>query len=470
MVWSKRHFLVLTVGLFSSLGWGRDLTIWMSGQESLALRKMLANISPPGSRRGVVVASPTPLYFKHWIRDSALVMNLVVSLYERARGEDKNYYRSLLINYVELSKENQDNLINQLGEALVYADGTVPRGIIWGAPQHDGPALRAITMTRLAWQLLAEGEEAFVRQWLYDGKIPANSVIKADAEHTLHARGSSYDPWEEERGDIFYVKMVQRKSLLEVAFLADYLGDGGGAEHYRARAKELEFEIMKFWEKDKKRLVCIRNWVEGIVLDKDGLDSSVILGVLHGDTHDNFLPVYHDYVLSTAIQLELMFKELYEINKNGERGTAMGRNRADVWNGEYRSGEGHPWVLITYAFSEYYSRVAQGLAALSRIEINEDNELFYRELLPHRFFSISIGTVIYRDSNLFEEILTAIHQKSDDFLHRVATHADDDGGFSELINRRTGYLQGVKNLTWSCAAAILAHWERNGRLQLKNAF
>ncbi len=451
-----------------------DLDLWVSSREQLAIEKLMANISPEGTRRGIVIASPTPLYFKHWIRDSAIVMDIVISLYEKAAtAGEKQHYFSILSDFVELSKEVQDKLINQLGEALVFADGSVPHGVLWGVPQHDGPALRAITLNRWANILLREGKEDYVRRWLYESKIPADTVIKADAEHTLHAKGSSYDPWEEERGDIFYVKMVQRKALLETAKLADRLGDGGAAKSYRDRARELEAELVGdettgargFWDPVSKRLICIKNYEEGIPLDKAGLDSSIILGVMHGDTHDGFLSVGDDRVLSTAIQLELTFKELYLVNQDGTPGILMGRNRSDVWDGSSRSGEGHPWVLITYAFSEYYSRVAGELSRRQSISINETNALFFRSLLQPQHHVVTVGTDVRRGTPLFAQIIKALGKKSDSFLERLAAHsnAQDGDGFNELVNRTTGRQQGVANLTWSCASAILASWERSQR-------
>ncbi len=464
MVGAKSHWriaIVYLLVLVSNFAWGDNLDLWMANRETQATHKLLQNISPEGTRRGIVIASPSELYRKHWIRDAALVMDVVISLYERAgTAQEKGYYLQKLYDYVDLSKENQDNLIHRLGEALVLADGSVQNGVKWGTPQNDGPALRAITLTRLAWVLLREGKEGFVREKLYRGAIPADTVIKADAEYTLHATGGSFDPWEEEFGDIFYVKMVQRRALLEAARLAERLDDGGGAQHYLARAVELKAEIEKHWEEPLKRLFCIRNYSDGVELKKEGLDSSIILGVMHGDAKDGFLPVYDDKVLSTALQLEDVFKNLYKINGNGKTGILMGRNEVDIWDGKLRSGIGHPWVLITYTFSEYYFRVAKGLNQRGNITINDTNAPFFVSLLPEKHASLTLGTRLEKGTPLFDEIIEAIWNKGDSFLERLAAHYDEENGFSEQLDREYAKPQGVKDLTWSCASAILAAWER----------
>ncbi|MFM8270452.1 MAG: glycoside hydrolase family 15 protein, partial [Pseudomonadota bacterium] len=120
---------------------------WIPQQEQIAFRNLLRNISPAGTAKGVVVASPSrqdPDYWYHWIRDAALVMDVIVDAYAQTSLPDqKAYFLDLLWNYVEFSRLNQmtPTPSGGPGEPKFNVDGTAFVGP-WGRPQNDGPALR----------------------------------------------------------------------------------------------------------------------------------------------------------------------------------------------------------------------------------------------------------------------------------------------------------------------------------------
>src|SRR5688500_10336164 len=158
--WVLPAFLVLTTSIKAKA----DVAFeeWLNKSETKSLELMLKNISPDGAAKGAVVASPSkdnPNYFFHWIRDAALIMDIVVELYLRAATPaEKARYQTMLVDFIDFSRRNQltENPSGGLGEPKFEAHGGAFTGA-WGRPQNDGPALRAIALTKLAMQWLVEG-------------------------------------------------------------------------------------------------------------------------------------------------------------------------------------------------------------------------------------------------------------------------------------------------------------------------
>src|SRR4051812_28309101 len=144
-----RSFGVFSVLLFLAAASVRADADWLDREGPTAVRKLLANISPQGTRPGVVVASPqrkNPDYFFHWIRDSALVMDVIAKVHGRteAMTPEKLQLRKLLLDFTDFSRQNQlAPALTGLGEPKFNVDGSAFTGP-WARPQNDGPALRAI--------------------------------------------------------------------------------------------------------------------------------------------------------------------------------------------------------------------------------------------------------------------------------------------------------------------------------------
>lgn len=404
-----------------------DLDYWLVKQEQAAIEKMMANISPEGTAKGVVIASPekvTPNYFSHWVRDSALTMDLVVELYKNASGTKKALYRQKLLEFADFSRTNQTApTISGMGEPKFNVDGTAFSGP-WCRPQNDGPALRAITLIHLANVLLDEGESQYVKSKLYDGKIPTDSVIKADLEFVSHHwREANCDLWEETFGHHFYTEMVQRRAMVDGAKLARRLNDKAAAKWYEAQAKELESAILAHWSPEKSIFISTLNPSHNT--KQSGLDSSVILALLHGHTNDGFLPYTDKRVIETYKSLVSTFKAIYPINqKSNVPGTAIGRYPEDIYDGDqYKYG--NPWVLITAAFARYSKLVAK---EYSRKGKKKDAALWAAE--------------------------------SEAYFERLRFHANPDGSMSEQMDRYSGYMISARDLTWSYSEFLHAKRER----------
>lgn len=414
---------------------------WIKKQEAISTERMLWNVSPSDAAPGAVVASPekiAPNYFFHWVRDAALTMETVISLWE-SQAPHANFVVSpelrhslfdRITMYVNFSRQNQlTPTRGGIGEPKFYANGTA-FDENWCRPQNDGPALRAMVLTRFANAMLDRGEELYVRAQLYDSKTPTQSVIKTDLEFvSSHWRDHNCDIWEEVDGEHFYNKIASRRALIDGAALATRLGDVGAAAWYTTQAQQLEPSIMAHFDAAKNIFVPTINWVGGVPYKHSGLDSQVILGILHVGGFS-----YNDArVLNTMKMQNDSFAALYPINKQaGTVGVGIGRYPEDVYDGDRFQG-GNPWVLNTAAFANMYYRAAKELLGQGQ----RDQAQKYIAL-------------------------------ADDYLRRVRYHANPDGSLSEQIDRFDGHMTSARDLTWSHSEVIQASWARAEALKALN--
>ena len=442
------------------------LSSWINSESRLALTYLIDNISPPGTAPGVVVASPSrvnPNYYYHWVRDSGLVMDTVVKLYQGATStNERTHYFQMLSDYVSFSRGNQltPNWSGGLGEPKFNVDGSA-YNFSWGRPQNDSPGIRATALIHFANQLINEGQIAWVQTRLYNPNQAGGTVIKEDLEYvSQHWRESSFDLWEEVKGKHFYTKMVQRRSLIEGADLADRLGDIGARDWYRLQASQLENEIRKHWDDSRGYLVATLNPEAQRPFKPSGLDVAVVLGVLHGYASDGFYGPTSDQVLKSAAKIRAAFQNVYGINANLNVGTAIGRYPEDTYNGFTTAGEGNPWVLATNAFAELYYRAANEWEKQGAIPLTADNILVFTQLLGHTLPGLQANISLGSQQTQFTQILQAVRATGDSFLDRTRLHAFSNGRLSEEFNKSTGYMQGARDLTWSYASVLTALWAR----------
>jgi glucoamylase len=450
------------------------LNSWLAQESVRATELLLKNISPAGTARGAVVASPSrnsPDYFWHWIRDAGLVMNTVVSMHEKETDRaQRRAILSMLQDYADFSRKNQLTANKSgspndrgLGEPKFHVDGRAFDGD-WGRPQNDGPALRAIALIRYAELLLTQGEEARVRSKLYDSKIPTHTVIKADLEFVAHHWSeASFDLWEEVRGQHFYTRIVQRRALVEGASLAQRMGDSGAAAFYLREAQKLELALNSHW-KTVGASGFLTATQDSISDRTSNLDIAIILGVLHALGSDGFMSVTDDRVLATAQRLENEFRPLYSINAQiydhqGVRmGPAIGRYPEDQYNGGYGPSGGNPWVLTTAAMAELCHRVADTLETQGSVNLNARNQAFFQSAIP--YLRLTSRTTYRAGEQNFKDLLKALRMRGDQYFARVRYHANPDGSLSEQMFRDTGIMHGASDLTWSYASFLTAFWAR----------
>lgn len=438
---------------------------YLKRQEEISARRMLANISARDTHPGSVIASPSrhdPDYFFHWVRDAGLVMDPVVIMYRTARGAEKQKLGKILRDYVDFSRKiQQTKTLTGLGEPKYHVDGSAFNGP-WGRPQNDSPALRALSLTRWAKQLLREGKRDYVVSKLYSGQIPANTVIKADLEYVSHHwRERGFDLWEEISGNHFYTRAVQRAALEEGADLARALGDGGAAKWYLDQARAILNSMDDHWDARRGRIVQTLNRNDGADYKNSGLDSATVLAVIHGGWETGPFSVIDERVLATAAQLETAFHQEYAINQRGLPATAVGRYPEDRYYG------GNPWVLTIAAFAELNYRLATVLqkrppASLSPRQVAYLRSAFRSQPGLVAMFPKSGRMPLARGSQAHAAIVKGLIERGDDFIRRIQVHGHTDGGLAEQIRRDNGFMESARDLTWSYSSFLTAIWSRPG--------
>jgi len=380
----------------------------LQAMQDQSIFHLMKNLTREDITPGAVIASPSrshPDYFYHWVRDGALVMNVVLELYKKeTEASAKRRYFELLKSYVSFSRKNQLTPTQTgLGEPKFYVNGAAFDGP-WGRPQNDGPALRAITLIEFAKELSSEGRRA--PRELY-------AVIRSDLDYTTaHFKEPCFDYWEEVLGFHFSTRMVQRKALVLGAELAKRFKDDRAYRRYREVAIILDQELSKHWDSERQLIRPTLNRSGGLDYKKSDLDVAVLLGVLHGELPGWSYGFQDKRVHMSLISLIRSFQLLYPINRvDGVPGVAIGRYPEDRYNGYATDQLGNPWVLAT-----------AGVA-----------ELFYR-----------MGE----------------QKVGDSYLARVIYHRNPDGSLSEQINRFNGYMQGAPHLSWSYASFISARLAR----------
>lgn len=427
---------------------------YLRQQHAVSLKRLFANISPADGARGAVIASPSrnnPDYYYHWVRDAALVMHSVTSMYVKATGDERAKLGRMLDEYVNFSRQNQlAPTRTGLGEPKFWVDGR-PFDGPWGRPQNDSPALRALTLTRWARILMQEGNQQYVTNKLYRGGLPAITVIKADLEYVSHNwQERSFDLWEEFIGHHFYTRMVQRQALEEGAELAQILGDTAAAGWYRVQAQSLARALESHWQNGR---IVVNVTRDGGDYKNSGLDSSTILAILHTGRMQGAFSVVDDRVMATVKLMEEEFGRIYDVNKRGFPAVAIGRYPEDRYYG------GNPWVLSTAGFGEFYYLLAHAVKAQKRMTVNAGQAAFFAHVLrgtPQAQVFANGGGELRAGTASFRALVNGLKARGDDYMKRVQLHGYADGGLSEQIRRDNGNMESAHDLTWSYASFLTA--------------
>jgi glucoamylase len=452
-----------------------DINVWADQARKIAIQKALNNVSPADGQPGAVLASPStsePNYYYHWVRDSARAMRTFVAL--SSGGPDKGKYDPIIRQYVSFSMINQftPNVINSLGEPKFMVSGLDFTGN-WGRPQNDGPAERATALTRWAFRLLNDGQEAYVQNTLYDGYLPSYSTIKADLEFVAHHWWETcVDLWEETNGTHFYTRMQQRTALREGAKLASVLNDQGAADFYNQQASIIESQIEWFWDAGNNRLKTTIDWVSG-VNKPSNLDVAIILGSIQG--YSEIAPFYlptHDRVLATAWAIHEAFLNLYQINsinktENGDPiFPGIGRYPEDTYIGTAdRTQLANPWFICTCAMSSLCYKAAELYQDATSLTINEQNINFLTLAvnLTKNKFTLQLGDVL--DVAKLKVLVAGLNALGDAYLRRVQLHAGSDGSLSEQFDKNTGTMVSARDLTWSYIALVVnVDWKEDSKI------
>jgi glucoamylase len=322
-----------------------------------------------------------------------------------------------------------------------------------------------LTLIHFSNSLIQRGQIDVVRRNLYDGLIPADTVIKADLEYVAHHWNDlSFDLWEEVKGHHFYTRMVQRRALIEGALLADELGDSAAAGFYRQQAQLISIEIEKHWSSSQQILLATLDAQNqpGCRSKDSGLDVAVVLGALHGCVGDGFLCPGSDQVLITAERLRSAFDGIYRINQVAQNrageavGSAIGRYPEDCYDGVTTNGTAGAWFLATHAFAELYYRAAHEWQALGSFQVTTPKY----DLIRRAGVAVALGETITSSDPRFAQILSGLQALGDAELRRSMLHSDAQGSMSEQMNGVSGYMQSARDLSWSYSSFLTAVWAR----------
>lgn len=198
-----KRVLLLTCLLFIHNGFAQEQNLdhWIKEQALVSRKILVSHISPHDGAKGSVIASPSkhdPDYYYHWVRDAALVMNILMEEFIEMKKLPGDLEFKPIEDYIRFSKfiQNQD-AITGLGEPKFYVNGS-SFNLPWGRPQNDGPALRSLYLIRVADYFITRDLHSYIQKELYQSELPAKSIIKKDLEYVaLHWRDSSFDLWEE---------------------------------------------------------------------------------------------------------------------------------------------------------------------------------------------------------------------------------------------------------------------------------
>jgi glucoamylase len=424
------------------------LDLWVDRQYPHAARAMLASVSALGivktrpgfgqsvvPKPGSIVASPVlaaydpdPDYFFHWFRDSAVVIDALRLLLEDGtagadalaqfsdfvhftlslqrldgrelvaapawRARVAPDFKKFLRSDVDLASAHREAIA---GETRVNPDGTLDISS-WPRPQHDGPALRALTLMR--WQCSARLQP--------DLDAAVSALLSADLAYTQkHWREPCFDLWEEELGLHYYTLCLAGAALAAGAAFLLQQGDARGAQSADADATAIRQLLDDYWLEDqgyyKSRVLA-----SGQRSAKE-LDIAVVLAVLHGGGSSQRHSVHDPRLHATLARLESLFDASYAINREraAAQGPAMGRYAGDVY---YSGGA---YYFSTLAAAEFCFRAAVGATGAQAL-INRGNA----------------------------------------YLETVRRHTPPSGDLSEQFDQNTGVQTSARHLAWSYAAYI----------------
>lgn len=300
------------------------------------------------SKKGMIIASPSlePDYNFHWIRDSALVMRVIIELYKDTK--DHKYF-NYLINYIENEYGIQNiKTLSGLGEPKYNTNGT-SFDDSWGRPQNDGPALRGIMMLKIF--------NLFDIDYPNINRKLISIIIYNDLKYTLkNLNNPCFDLWEENYGYHFYTRIVQLK------FIKEYLSSKKKLDNYFT-----EDDILDTCQSENSSVDEIYiNFMNNI---EDHLDSNTIIAsfdlsgnisrkvdasILHAFCHIDFdLDIIGKFNINRVIPIcyELLtyFRKKYHNNEL----LLIGRYPDDKYQ------DGHTWIICSLALAQIYTYLYQ---------------------------------------------------------------------------------------------------------------
>eukprot|EP01095_Lingulamoeba_sp_RSL-Kostka_P007054 TRINITY_DN2226_c0_g1_i1.p1 TRINITY_DN2226_c0_g1~~TRINITY_DN2226_c0_g1_i1.p1 ORF type:complete len:530 (-),score=189.50 TRINITY_DN2226_c0_g1_i1:146-1714(-) len=398
--------------------------------------------------KGGVVASPdnnTPggSYYFHWMRDGALSMDAYMM------ATNFSYHENLMKSYVSWILNNQGEGDPNGIDVRIEPKFDLPNGNVytgaWCRPQTDGPALRVITLTRFADELLSNGQVGYIKDYLWTGDSNTynGGAIKYDLDWVVNNwQQNGCDLWEEiESNDFFWNRMAFKKALLSGYEIALKFGDTSSANQYLAQAQQVNSTLPNHYN---------GHFVYESTNREE--DAAVICAFNDGYSKDGLFGPTDYRVANTIDTLNNLFYNTFPINKQdtnkGVPGVLYGRYQGDTYAG------GNPWILLTNALAQLYYRGASTTLQENR--------------LPEEKALQAFAKIFKRDIEELKamtpfEFATLTGTEGDNVLYRIRYHVEGDNyHMAEQLDKNTGFEISATDLTWSYATAIKAMVSRNG--------
>jgi len=400
----------------------------------------LQNININGN--GGIVAAPdynTPggSYYFHWMRDGALTMR---SLQETSGNFSS--IESIVKAYAQFVVHNQNEADPNGQDVRTEPKFMLPNGEVftgaWCRPQNDGPGLQATALIMAANSLIAAGESAYVKQYLWTGDSNNyhGGAIKFDLDYVVSGYNSNTcDLWEEIRDpDMFWNRVTMKKAMLVGAAFATQMGDSASASTYTKMAQTINSTLYSAHFNGAFVQEC----------NSRTRDSAVIVGFNDGfDASDRMFAPTSIEVAQTVSSYNTMFCSEYSINtadtSKGLPGVLYGRYQGDSYAG------GNPWVLSTAALASLFYRGALDILA---------NGVPSSAALTQWQAAFNSASALPTDAASLAKVFAA---QGDGVLLRLRQHVLARGfHLDEQIDRNSGAQMSAKDLTWSYAEVLNA--------------
>ncbi|KAJ9661612.1 hypothetical protein H2201_006468 [Coniosporium apollinis] len=479
-----------------------SLDEFIAQERRIAVAGVLANIGPNGASaqnasRGVVIAGPgivNPDYRYTWTRDSAMTIHAINEEFFVGNASLQSTIEDYI--YAEAIRQTVNTPLGDLypwgtglGEPKYQINLTRFHGV-WGRPQPDGPALRAITLMGYIDYLLDNGQMAQAKEEIWP-------IVQNDLNYVSQYWSIiSYDLWEEVAGNSFFTIQSMHHSLVEGAHMAVRLGYT--CPQCESQAPQVAcFLANNFWNETGQHVLANINTPEGF--SRTGIDSNYLLGA--AENFDIDAPCDNTYyqpcssrILASHKAYVDSFREIYPINagRPANGAVATGRYPEDVYYG------GNPWYIGTLNAAEVLYDAAAQFRRQGQLTIDSTSLPFFQQFYP----SAAVGTYHAprgwwqryswgwsswgertwgkaswwgpgkgygrgRNGNqrgsAFTDILDSMTNYADGFVSVVREYTPANGSYSEQFNRTTGEMLSAYDLTWSLAAFVTMTQRRNGQ-------
>jgi len=330
--------------------------------------------------------------------------------------------------------------INVLIEPKFLLTGQVfPGG--WCRPQNDGPGVRATTLILFANWLLQNGQDSFVKLYLWTGNdnVKGGGLIKRDLDWLAtpgNFASNTCDLWEEVQStDFFWNRMVHNRALWMGATFAQAMGNKDAAAGYAAMQQQLNATLFGHWN-GQFIYESTNRQLDGAVL--------AALNEAYDPKLNTPFRFTSSYVAQTVVATINAMCAEFPINNidsaRGIPGVLIGR-----YPGDHYGAPVGPWILLSAYLAQVFYRTSSESLAMGRLPL-PDTLAHWRRVVPTLATKVTLT-----------EFASSMLAMGDGVMLRIRAHVAGSGfHLSEQFNGQTGFESSATDLTWSYAAVLKA--------------